>query len=181
MLNPPGFSDKMSDINQSGVETFQRCFALKTGKYCTLINTTACSYPLVISLMFMLTFGCLALAQKTWAPQDNGILAEKFSGVVELQEFIYEQVLGIRSDMGRIDQKIDANERIVQQRFEEREKRDEERHRKLQKLISEADGKLELTAEVLADALISVDHRPLFTHNHHHFPAPIVKQTTGYF
>ena len=29
----------MSDFNQSGVETFQRCFPQNPGKFCTLINT----------------------------------------------------------------------------------------------------------------------------------------------
>jgi hypothetical protein len=40
MINTPGFSDKISDFTQSGVETFQRCFPQNPGKFCTLINNT---------------------------------------------------------------------------------------------------------------------------------------------
>jgi hypothetical protein len=39
MINTPGFSDKISDCKQSGVETFQRCLPQNPGKFCTLINT----------------------------------------------------------------------------------------------------------------------------------------------
>jgi hypothetical protein len=39
MLNTPGFSSKKLDIEQPGVETFQRSFPQDSGKFCTLFNS----------------------------------------------------------------------------------------------------------------------------------------------
>jgi hypothetical protein len=44
MLNTPGFSSKKLDIEQPGVETFQRSFPQDSGKFCTLFNNRGHCY-----------------------------------------------------------------------------------------------------------------------------------------
>jgi RNA-directed DNA polymerase len=64
MINTPGFSDKISDCKQSGVETFQRCLPQNPGKFCTLINSQ------VVSMRQLSFLGFVFKGKKiVWSPK----------------------------------------------------------------------------------------------------------------
>lgn len=121
----------------------------------------ACSYPLVLSLMFSLTFGGLAFAQNTFTTS-GGLLAEQFPQVAEFQQVLYEQVVAIRTELDDIDQKLDENEQAAERRHEESETHAERRHSELQAQLAALNRGLLPTLPVLANALASVD-QPLLS------------------